>query len=314
MNTSNEFIRNYANEIALEYIKLENTISVAIEEYYNTTQLLGGKKWYCIALENNDVDKEKDRENKRNILLKLVDQIIDFIKTVGKKIAEWYRACKAAIVKFFEKDTIDPKQVVTRFGILVEDLNNDDADLLIGKINQESKIILAELFNKNYSNSFYDFYSNYKKIESKCDSPAKFAENYTFFTDLKDSAAALKVIAKDKKITDNIEQSLKAILNDRHALTNIENMSSVFTEITTLHEKHSVKLESLLNKITRDDLTTMDGDDIEAKQRILINLVSDTLKIDSEVFMKVNHYMQAISTLMSYIVKYRYSKVVYISM
>ena len=314
IDEENEFPRDYAGDIALECAKIEKTLSAGLEEYHNSPSLLGGKKWYTVALENNDSDKEKDNVNKKNILLRLIDKVINFIKMVGKKIAEWYRACEAAILKFFGKDTIDPKDVTVRFSILVDGLEASDANTLINKMSQESKVFLAELFDKGYSTAFYTLYENYKKIKDKCDNPGKFAENFKFFTDLKESSTALKTIATDNKIYENADKSLAKILNDQHALTNIENMSAVFTEINTVHESHSAKLEQLLNKIASDDLTAMEGNDVDTKRKLLVNLVSDVLKIDSELIMKVNHYMQAIAMLMTYIVKYRYNKVAYIPM
>lgn len=314
VDIDNEFLQDYSGQIALECMKLEKTLSTSFSEYDNSGRLLGKKQWYSVALENNDNDKASDSSNKKNILVQIIDKIVNFIKMVGKKIAAWFQACKTAILKFFGKETIDPKQVTGRFSVLVEGLKPEDSVKLVGMVSQEGKMFLAELLNKEYGNAFYAFYENYKKIKDNCDSVDKFAQNIKFFTDLKESSSELKSIAKDNKVHEKVDESLKMILNDRHVLTNIENMSTVFNEVSSIHENHTEKLQRLLNKIPSENLEAMEGTDVDAKRRLLVNLISDTLKIDSEMVMKINHYMQAIAMLMTYIVKYRYKKVSFISM
>lgn len=309
-DTANEFSQDFASEIALECEKLESVLKLGLEEYDNSSSLLG-KSWYAMGLESNDDDKNKDSENKKNILLRLVEKILNFIKTIGQKIASWFKACKAAIVKFFGDDKIDPKLVGERFTTLIDGLNSDDAALLVTKISQEGKTYLAELLNTEYAKTFSSLYQSFKVIKDKTDSVQKFSQNEEFFVHLKEMSGKLKTIATSGKIYDNVDESLKALLSGKNAESSIKEASAMFAEANSVHEAHIYKLERLLKNIPSEDL---DGDNPDTKRRELVNLIADVIKIDGEVVLKANHYMQAIAMLMTYIVKYRLKKTVIIPM
>ncbi len=310
-----EFSKDYAGEIALECLNLETTLTTGLEDYNNTYRLLGKKSWYSLGLESTDAERDKDSANKRNILLKIIDGIVNFIKMIGRKIVEWYRACKAAILKFFGGEKVDPSQVSTRFETMIAGLKPEEADEIIGKLSQESKGFLSEILNKDYSDEFFPLYGDYKKLAPKASGVRQFCQNYESFTDFKEKADRLKEIAKESGIHENADTVLKQALTGQGHTERIKDIAVLFNEVNFVHADNAAKFEAVLNKIPNDDLLGVLGDaNIDNKRREAVKLISDVLKIDGEIVMKINGYMQAVSMLMTYLVKYRFSKVSIIKM
>lgn len=310
----NDFNQDYAGEIALECEKLEQVVKLGLEEYTDSYQMLGKSNWYSLGLENDESDRQKDTTNKRNILLRIIDSVVNFIKMIGKKIAEWFRACKAAIMRFFGEEKVDGQQLAARVDLLVDGLKPEQAAEIIGKLSKESKEALAEILDKDYGNTFRTLYADYKKIGEKCDNVAKFVSNEQFFTEFKFNARDLKAILKDNKVYENADDSLKKLLTGQGQADRIKEASTAFNEISTFHEKATSKLEHLLKQIPDAELEVAEGSNIDAKRQEMVKLISDLLKIDGEIVLKVNSHMQAISMLMAHVVKYRAKRLVFIPM
>lgn len=314
IDVGNEFARDYAGEIALECSRMENNLRVGLEEYDSSALLLGKSSWYSVGLESEDGDQAKDSANKRNILLRIIDGVVNFIKMVGKKIAEWYKVCKAAILKFFGSEKVDPRQVSTRLDTLVAGMSPEDGKKLNAKFSQETKAFLAEVLNKQYSDAFYALYAEFRKIKDKCGDASKFSQNHEFFTSLKEKFSELKTIATANKIYENADTSLQLLLVGRGEVEKVAHISEVFYEISGIHDTNVDKLERLLKKIPNEDLDGIEGSNVDAKRRDAVKLISDIIKIESDLVLKVNNHMQAVSMLMTYIVKYRSTKLAFISM
>lgn len=310
----NEFNRDYAGEIALECANFDNALFAALEDYNNSAMLLGGNKWYSIALEDSDSDKEKNEEGKRNILLRIIDKVVDFIKMIGKKIVEWYRACKAAIIKFFKKDTIDPVQVAQRFDLLVEDFDPKTAAKLISGMSKDSKAYLAEILSTEYAKVFSKIYEDFLKIGEKSNSVKQFISSHDFFSEFKEHSSQLKLIAQKNSIYEGVDESLKKLLAGSIGKDVIKNVITNFNTADAVHKTNAAHLEKLLKQIPQDDLEGLDGDNPAVKRQNAVKLISDVIKVNSEIVLKVNNHMQAAVMLMTLIVKTRARKVSYIPM
>lgn len=312
-NMQEEFTEDFAGQIALECRKLETAVRVGLEGYDNTHLLLGKQRWYSIGLEDNDADKEKDAGNKRNVLLRIIDSIVAFIKAVGKKIAEWYRACKAAILKFFGKEAVPPEQVSKRFDVLVEGLTEKQVNEITKSVSKETKNALVEIFSKEYSDAFHALYAECKEIRGKADSVDKFSANYEFFTQFRVKSHELKDIAKKNTIYED-ELLLKKLLTGKGYAEKVKDIMAIFSEISAVHDANTDKLEQLLKKIPDDQLERVEGSNPDSKRRDAVNLISEVLKIEADLVLKVNSHMQAISMLMTHVMKYRFKSVVIIKM
>lgn len=75
----------FSQQIALECQKLDAIFSQETFNYHNTASLQG-KSWFSIGLENNDNDQQKDNGNKANVIKRMVDAIVGFIKKIIEKI------------------------------------------------------------------------------------------------------------------------------------------------------------------------------------------------------------------------------------
>lgn len=310
----NEFPRDYAGEIALECNRLEGALKAGLEDYEHSYRMLGKSKWYSLGLENNDDDHHKDEANKKNILMRMIEKVIEFLKMIGSKIVEWYKRCKAAIMKFFGKDKVDPQAVAQRLELLTDGLSPEDGKALASKFSHEVKTYLAEVFHPAYCDNFISLCSDYKLIKDKCDSVDKFATNYGFFGDFKQKYDGLKEAAKTNKIYESIDDKLAKVLSSGKMPSGIMGSIAIFEELNAYHAHHSDKLERLLKKIPSDELSAVEGNDIDLKRRRMVDMVSTVIKINSDIVLKTNHYMQAISMLMTYITQYRLKKVVIIKM
>lgn len=308
-----EFDRDYAGEIALEHAKLDKTLFLALEEYDNTAVLVGGKKWYSVGLENNDNAKEKNEVEKRNVLLRLIDKVIEFIKMIGKKIVEWYRACRDAIVKFFTKDNIDPAAVAARFDLLVENFSDADATKLIARMSKENKAFLAEILSSDYSKAFTELYSYFAKTGEKANNVSQFVSGNSFFKEFIQKSDELKNIAQKSGIYDNVDETLKKLLASGGKEA-IKSVTTNFNAVGTIHKTNIDRLEKLLKQIPNDALDGIDGDDLATKRREVVKLISDIIRINSEIVLKVNNHMQASVMLMTLVVKTRTHKVAYLPM
>lgn len=80
-----EFIRTMEQES----IALEDNFSSLVNEYHSTHIALN-KSWYSIALESNDADQQKDNANKSDIIRRMIDTIVGFIKRILKKIKDFF--------------------------------------------------------------------------------------------------------------------------------------------------------------------------------------------------------------------------------
>lgn len=308
----NEFNRDFAGEIALECEKLEKTLFVGMEEYSDSAVYVGGAKWYSIALEDSDSGQEKDDEGKRNILLRLIDKIIEFIKMVGKKIVEWFQACKAAIVKFFTKDNIDPAAVASRFGILIEDFGSDSITKFIAKLSKENKDALAEVLSPEYNKAFNALYADFTKLGEKASNVVKFAVNRDALVEFKDRYAELKSIADKGNIYETVDVVLKKLLSSEGNNEAIKNVTTNFTAAGNIHNSNVSALERLLKQIPDDDLVGIEVDNIAIKRQDAVRLISDVIKVNSDIVMKINNHMQAVTVLMTNIVKFRSRQAAYI--
>lgn len=294
-------------QIALECDKLEASVCVGLEELGSTHKLLG-KSWYSIGLENNDDDKQHDSSNKRNILLRIIDKIVAFIKMIGAKIAEWYHKCKAAILRFFGKEQIDPRNVSKRFDLLVKSIAPKDIDAIIASTSELDKRTFAEILDINYNKAFKDVYSEYKQIKDKIHSADQFAEHYHFFAEFKTKAGELRDIAQKNKIYENMDESFKKLLHGQGNSGNVEELSSDFNEINATYTGNAAQLEKLLKEIPNHDFAKIEGSDPDTKRQNVVRLVSDVIKVDGEIVLRVNHRMAAVTTLMRKIVRGNYKK------
>lgn len=296
------------DQIALECDRLETSVKAGLEEFGETHKLIG-KSWYSIGLENNDSDREKDSDNKRNILLRIIDRIVSFIKMIGTKIAEWYHKCKAAILKFFGKEQLDPRNVSQRFDLLVKSISQTDIKAIIGSTSELDKKTFAEILNSDYNQAFKTLYSEYKQIKNKIHNADQFAENYHFFTEFKEKSLSLKNIAIKNKIYETADVSLNKLLHGQGNSGNVEEISSDFNEINNVYTGNATQLEKLLKEVPNHDFTKLDGSDPDKKKQDVVRLISDVIKIDGEIVLRVNHRMAAVTTLMRKIVKNNFKKI-----
>jgi hypothetical protein len=308
-----EFPEDFASVIAVECNSIEYALSAALEEFDTSSKLIG-TSWFSVGLENADDAKEVDGVNKRNILLRIIDKIIGFIKMVGTKIVEWFRRCKAAIAKFFGAEHIEPAHVSERLNIIVEGMTKEDIATLVSTLSTESKTFLAEVIDKDYGDAFYALYNDYRGVGSKCDNLHKFADNYKSLVELKEKSDALKTIAVKKNFQQNGEEILKSFLLSQSNSDRVKGVTSIFNELNAVHDTTVVKLQHLLNRIPDDELSAIEGENVDHKRKEALKLISDILKIDSEIVLKVNSHMQAISMLMSYVVMHRVKHVAGIKM
>lgn len=85
MNTAEQFTQT----IALECQALETIFSKELNNYHNTPALLG-KRWYAIGLESIDSEKIKDSSNKGNVIRRMIDAIVGFIRRLVNKIKTFF--------------------------------------------------------------------------------------------------------------------------------------------------------------------------------------------------------------------------------
>lgn len=305
-----EFERNYFSEIALECEKLDNILFVALEDYHNSANLLG-KPWYGIGLEDDSGNDIKDDANKRNIILKLIDKVIEFIKTVGKKIAEWFQACKAAVTKFFTKDNIDPIAVAGRFNILIEGFGPDAVTKFITKLSKENKDALAEVLDPEYNKAFNELYTEFTKLSEKASDVVKFLHNRDAFVEFKNHFTELKGIADKGNIYATVEDVLQKLLNSAGNGDAIKNVTTNFSGAGNIHTSNVSQLERLLKQIPNASLGEND-ENVTAKQQEAVHLISDVIKINSDIVLKINNHMQAVTVLMTNIVKFRSRQISFI--
>lgn len=308
----NEFDRDYAGEIAIECDKLDNTLFAAMEEY-STSAVSLGKNWYAIGLEDNAEDKESDSKGKRNILLRVIDKIVEFVKMIGKKIAEWFVACKTAIVRFFADEKIDPVEVAARLSLLVHGLAKEDADKIISKLSVENKNFLAEILDKDYNKTFTDMYQHFAQLGEKCANVGKLTPNTTaFFAEFKTLSSELKETAAKGKIYETADEAMLKLLTGSTPVEAIRNVTIIFNRTEMIHKDNTSKLENLLKKIPEDDLSHIEGDNPDAKRQEMVKLIADVIKVNGDIVHKVNNQMQAVAMLMTYVVKYRARKVIFL--
>lgn len=311
--TDQEFPKDYEGEIALECLNLENALRIETDRYDNSHVLLNKSRWYAMALESDEREVKKDDANKQDILRRIIDSVINFIRMIGKKIAEWFRACKAAILKFFGGDKIVPSEMTARMDILVFGLSDTDADKIISKLSQENKSRLATVLDKNYSTAFFSLWGSYSELPSKCGNVAQFCENYEFFTRLKEDTVSLKVIAKQSS-DESIDRDLKLMLTGKTNPDKIQAMGKLFNEANSLHSNAIGKMERILDKLPKEELTELSGNDASVRRRDAVEVLSSAIKTSSYLTMRINAAVQAIATLMTDLVKYRARKIAIIKM
>ncbi len=298
--------------IALECDKLESIVTVGLEEFNNSHAALG-KSWYALGLEDDASDKQKDGGNKRNILLRLIDRIVAFIKSIGAKIAEWYRKCRAAIMKFFGKKTeLDPRNVSKRFDMLVQSLDPKYVDTIISSTSEGEKRVFAEILSRDYNTAFNSLFDDYKALAGKIHNVNQFAENHNFFVEFKKKHAALKDIAEKDKIYEKMDESFNKLLHGQGNSGNVEAITKDFNEINAAYSGNAAQLEKLLKEIPNHSFEHLEGSDDDAKRQSAVRLLSDILKIDGEIVLRVNQRMASVSKLMQKIVKRNYKRLIII--
>lgn len=310
----NEFTQDYAGEIALECEKLELAVSAGLEEYKESYLALGKSRWYSLALEDDSSDKEKDTEQKTGLLKQLVEKVLNFLRAIGKKIAEWFQACKAAVLKFFGHDEIKPEEVSDRFDGVMEGLAAEQVDGIISALSEQHKALLAEIFDKDYSVAFYDLYARYKHVSQYSHDPVRFAFNHKFFVELKEKAHEVKGLAATGKFKENADVIIRQVLTGHAQLEKVKHSTALFNEVESIHTENTKNLEHLLDQAISIELKSSDGDGVELNKEDFVKLVSDVIKIDGEIVMKVNSYMQALAVLMTNVAKYRMKRLAYIGM
>ena len=311
----NEFKQDYAGVIALECEKLEQIVSAGLEEYRDSYQALGKSSWYSIGLEDDSADKEKDSEHKAGILKQLVQKVLNFLKSIGQMIIKWFQACKAAVLKFFGHDEIKPEEVGERFDGVMEGLSKEQVDNIISSLSDGHKALLAELFDKDYGSAFHDLYARYKLIDHHSRNEATFIMNHKFFVELKEKAHEVKQLAANGKFKENADIIIRQVLAGHAQLDKVKQATALFNEAENIHAANSKHLEALLNtNIVSVQFSSTGEDDVKLDAESLVKLVSDVIRIDGEIVMKVNSYMQAIAVLMTRVAQYRVKCLAYIRM
>lgn len=294
-------MKEYADQIASECRRLEQVVTAGLEELDNSHALLG-KPWYGIGLEDNTADQQKDSGNKRNIVLRMIDRILAFIKAIGAKVAEWYRRCKTAITKFFGKEDIDPKAVSKRFDSLAKDLSAETIDQVIASLSESEKKSLAEVVNTDYNKAFNELYNDYKHVVEKSHDIKKFVDNTSFFSGMTEKATALKALAEKNKIYENTD-AIKTFLTGQSGSAVIALVSANFKEVKLISDKTTAELEKLLQQVQNYNFEN------ETHQQATLKLITNLLTVSSDVVSKINAQMFAVSSLMGKIVKRRFKKI-----
>ena len=310
----NEFKQDYAGVIALECEKLEQIVSAGLEEYRDSYQALGKSSWYSIGLEDDSSDQQKDSENKVGILKQLVEKVLNVLRAIGKKIVEWFQVCKDAILKFFGHGEIKPEEVSERFDGTMEGMRPEQIDGILGLLSDQHKAILAEIFDKEYGVAFSNLYASYKQIGPQSHDLVKFAANHKFFVELKEKAHEVKELAANGKFKENADVILRQVLTGHAQLERVKHATALFNEAEAIHAENSKNLEHLLEEIVPVKMFSFEGDGEMLNKETIVKLISDATKIDGEIVMKVNSYMQAIAVLMTHVTKYRLKSLAYISM
>ena len=309
----NEFTQDYAGEIALECEKLEHAVSIGLEEYKESYLAIGKANWYSLALEDDSADKEKDAEQKTGLLKQLVEKVLNFLRAIGKKIVEWFQACKSAVLKFFGHEEIKPEEVSDRFDGIMEGLATEQVDSIVKALSEHHKTLLAEIFDKDHSAAFYDLYTRYKHVSQYSRDPVKFAFNHKFFEELKEKAHEVKGLVANGKFKENADVIIRQVLTGHAQLEKVKHATALFNEVESIHTENTRNLEHLLDQTISISLKSSDGGE-EMNKEDFVKLVSDAIRIDGEIVMKVNAYMQALAMLMTNVAKYRMKRLAFIGM
>lgn len=73
-----------------EVAALEQLFVTEAKEYYTTPSILG-KKWYGLGLEDNEANNQKDGANKKGIINRMIDAVIEFIRKLVKRITDFLK-------------------------------------------------------------------------------------------------------------------------------------------------------------------------------------------------------------------------------
>jgi hypothetical protein len=215
-------------------------------------------------------------------------------------------------VKFFTKDNIDPAEVAKRFDLLTEGMSDESATKIIAQLSKEGKGYLAEILSPNYNKAFVALYADFMSIGEKSTNVNKFASSHSFFTDFIAQSVELKSIAEKSGVYDNADATLHKLLTGHGNVAAIKAVTLNFTVVGNVHKSNVSHLEQLLKKIPDDDLHAIEGSSAEAKRQDAVKLISNVIKVNGELVLKVNNQMQAVAMLMTNVVKYRARKVAYI--
>lgn len=79
-------IEEFTKGIALEAQALEDIFAQERHNHFNSGALIGKNSWYSVALESSDTEEQKDDDNKKGIVRRMIDALIGFIKKVIEKI------------------------------------------------------------------------------------------------------------------------------------------------------------------------------------------------------------------------------------
>lgn len=280
--------------------KLYDTFNRGVREL-NNTHILTGKRWYSLGLESNEHDNQKDSGAKRNIVLRMIDRLVELIKGIGSKIAEWYRKCKAAIARFFSKKEPSPKDISERFSRLTKDITDEQIFRVIANLSDRSKKALSSISDNTCYRALDSLYSDYSKISSNSRSITEFSNKKDFFeeylvnyTKFNDSSKLAEVSA-DKLISDLLKDNSGKV---------IAGVSDMFTDIDKQQSKIDSSLQSLLKDISNSDDSN--------EQRVLVKLISDVITSNSKLVLAINAIAYAVSEVMIALVRSKFKHIVFI--
>lgn len=286
--------------IAKECDKLYGILNSGLEELSNT-HTLQGKKWYGLGLESDDTNNKKDTAAKKNIILRMIDRLVDMIKAIGSKIAEWYRKCKAAISKFFSKKEPNPKDIEDRFNRLIKDITDDHISRVIANLSERSKNALAGIAYKQYFSELEALYADYSKIDSTGRNVKEFISKQDFFNEYVSKFAKFRETTK--VVEDTADKLIETLLKGNSGKV-IANSTDLFIDI----DKQQGKIDKTLQQLLKDIPENTD----EAEQRVLVKLVADVINTNSKLALTINSITYAITEVMVVLVKSKFKNILFI--
>lgn len=93
-------------DLSKDIAALESLNDKHLREYYSTPSLQG-KKWYGLGLEDNESSNQKDDSNKKGVIRKMIDALIEFMSRMIKKVKEFFTGKK--------KDGVETEKVFKEY-------------------------------------------------------------------------------------------------------------------------------------------------------------------------------------------------------